>query len=275
MTSLQHQTPRIQPTDGPLGAEVLGLDLAQPLAESTQSQLRHALCEYGVLVFRQQQLEETEQVRFTRYFGTPIAHIREQPDRPVKEIFLVSNVMENGKPIGALGNEEITFHSDLSYLQRPGTISLLYAVEIPGTGGGTQWCTCSAAYAALDEELKADLRGLRALHRHEVEQQNPPEPVVHPVVRTHPETGRKSLYVSPHFTKSIVGWNASESDQLLSMLYAHMTQPCFVWTHAWQVGDIVVWDNRSTMHRRLWFPPMERRLLKRTQIFNGDDVLDE
>ena len=272
MTSIRQERFQLQPTGGPLGAEVLGLDLAQPIPESVSQQLRAQVCEYGVLVFRDQALSEPHQVDFTRCFGDPVAHIREQPDRPVKEIFMVSNVRKNGKLIGALGNEEIAFHSDLSYLQRPGTISILYAIELPGTGGGTQWCNCAAAYAALDPTLQSQLRGLRAVHRHAVAQQNPVEPVAHPVVRTHPETGKQSLYVSPHFTKYIVGWEKAASDELLATLYAHMTQPQFVWTHGWQVGDVVVWDNRATMHRRLWFPPSERRILKRTQIFNSDDI---
>ena len=272
MALTRKQAFQIQPTDGALGAEILGLDLSQPLAEPVGRQLRAHLSQVGVLIFHDQTLSDGDQVNFTHHFGTPVAHIREQPQRPVKEIFLVSNVRENGKPIGALGNEEIAFHSDLSYLKRPGTTSILYAVEIPRTGGATQWCNCAAAYTALEPALKTQLRGLRAVHRHPVAQQNPSEPVAHPVVRTLPETGRPSLYVSPHFTKYIVDWNHDDSHRLLTMLHSHMAQPLFVWTHEWHVGDVVVWDNRSTMHRRLWFPPSERRILKRTQIFNSDDI---
>ena len=169
------------------------------------ARLRRALLDHCVLVFRDQAISEEDQVRFTGYFGRPVEHVRRQPDRPVKEIFLISNIEESGQPIGALGHGELSFHSDLSYLRRPGTLSLLYAVEVPGSGGSTQWCNGYAAYEALDDHLKTRVHGLRAIHRHPVEGQNPPEPVDHPVVRTHPETGRRTLYVGPHLTRSIVG----------------------------------------------------------------------
>ena len=259
---------KIAPTGGALGAQVEDLDLSRPLEEDTARALYQALIEAGVLLFRNQALSEADQVRFTGYFGAPVAHVRRQPDRPVKEIFLISNIEEQGRPIGALGHGELTFHSDLSYLRRPGTVSILYALEVPRTGGETQWCNCRAAYEALDRAAQDRLKGLRAVHRHYNEEQNPPEPVDHPVVCTHPETGAKNLYVGPHLTKYIVGLAPDASRALLDELYAHLTQPRFVWTHQWQVGDLIVWDNRSTMHRRLPFPPNERRLMKRTQVFS-------
>lgn len=132
------------------------------------------------------------------------------------EIFLISNVREYGEPIGALGSERIDFHSDLSYLHKPGTLSLLYAVEVPADGGDTQWCDCRAAFDGM-----------------------PP----------------------------------ADSTALLAGLYAHMDQPRFLFTHRWRVGDLVLWDNRPTMHRRLPFPDAQRRLMKRTQIF-GEEVVE-
>jgi taurine dioxygenase len=227
------------------------------------------------LFFRNQHISEADQVRFTSYFGRPVEHVREQPDRPIKEIFYISNIVENGQPIGALGNEELTFHSDLSYLPQPGRISVLYAVELPKVGGATQWCNCYAAYDALEEDIKARLRGLRAVHRHAIDSQNHPTTVTQPVVRTHPETGRKALFISPQFTQYIVGLNHEESRVLLDRLFSHMTQPQFVWTHEWQLGDVVMWDNRPTMHRREPFPARERRLLKRTQIFNDETPYED
>ena len=259
---------QVVPTGGALGAEIKGLDLAQPLPPNVAQRVHRALLEHCVIFFRNQKISEGDQVDFTRYFGTPVEHVRKQLDRPIKEIFIVSNVEKDGKPIGALGNNDIGFHSDLSYLRQPGTISTLYAVELPRTGGATQWCNCYAAYEALDDELKAPLKGIRAVHRHSAESQNPPEPVDHPVVCTHPETGRKSLYVGPHLTRYIVGFSESESRKLLDSLFDHASQPHFVWTHNWQLGDLVVWDNRCTMHRRPPFPSTERRLMKRTQVFN-------
>ena len=261
-------------TNGALGAEIAGIDLRHPLSEQLIGRIRQALLDHCVIFFRKQNITEEQQVRFTGYFGPPEEHVREQDDRPVKEIFIISNVRKDGRPIGALGNEEVDFHSDLSYLRKPGTLSLLYAVEVPSTGGATQWINCYRAYDELEEELKQRLKGLRAVHRHPVETQNPPQPVDHPVVRTHPETSRKSLYVSPHMTQSIRGVGQTESRDLLERLFRHLTQPRFIWTHDWQVGDLVVWDNRPTMHRRQYFPPTERRIMKRTQIF-GQEIPQE
>lgn len=261
---------QVIPTGGALGAEIRGLDLSQPLAADVVQLLHQAILQHCVLFFRHQQISEIEQVRFTSYFGRPVEHVREQPDRPVKEVFYISNIQENGHAIGALGNEELTFHSDLSYLPQPGRISILYAVELPRVGGATQWCNCYAAYKALDQTLQTRLRGLRAVHRHPIDQQNYPGVVTHPVVRTHPETGRKSLFISPQFTKAIVGLDPADNQKLLDTLFAHMAQPQFVWTHDWRLGDVVMWDNRPTMHRRDPFPASERRLLKRTQIFNEE-----
>ncbi len=263
---------KIIPTDGALGAEIQELDLSQPLSTNDVKAVKQTLLDHCVVFFRNQKIGETDQIRFTNYFGKAVEHVRKQPERQHKEIFIISNIEEKGQAIGALGNGELTFHSDLSYMKHPGTISTLYAIEIPSTGGATQWCNCYKAYDTLNAAMKTQLKGLRAVHRHYVEDQNPPEHVDHPIVRTHPETGRKSLYVGPHLTKYIVNLDKSESDTLLNTLFAHATQPQFVWTHHWQVGDLVMWDNRPTLHRREPFPPNERRLMKRTQVFNADDV---
>jgi taurine dioxygenase len=262
---------RVIPTGGALGAEIRGVDLSGPLLEATVRCLWQALLDHCVIFFRDQEISEEQQVHFTSYFDRSCAHVRQQPDRPVNEVFVISNVEENGQAIGALGNSEVRFHSDLSYLKKPGTLSFLYAVEVPRVGGATQWVNCYAAYEALDKEMQCRLKGLRAVHRHYIESQNPVELVDHPVVRTHSQTGRKSLYVGPHLTKSIVGLSQTESREWLDQLFEHIQQPQFIWTHDWKVGDLVVWDNRPTLHRREPFPPTERRIMKRTQIF-GDEV---
>ncbi len=262
---------QVLPTGGALGAEIRGVDLSQPLSQEVVVQVRQTLLDHCVIFFRGQQISEEDQVRFTAYFGRPVPHVRTQADRAIKEIFILSNVVENDRPIGALGNRKITFHSDLSYMPQPGTISVLYAIEVPRTGGATQWCNCQTAYDTLDEDTRARLVGLRAVHRHYIETQNPLHRLVdHPVVRTHPESGRKSLFVSPHLTKYIVGYTAAQSRDLLDRLTAHMSQPRFVWNHDWQPNDLVMWDNRPTMHRREPFPATERRIVKRTQIFNDE-----
>jgi taurine dioxygenase len=261
----------ITPTGGALGAEIRGVDLSHPLSEETVNNVRRALLDHCVVFFRDQHISEEDQLRFTRYFGRPVAHVRAQPDRPIKEIFILSNLTKNGQPIGALSNVEISFHSDLSYMPKPGTLSILYAIEVPRQGGATQWCNCRAAYEALDQDTKRQLAGLRAVHRHYIETQNPLHQLVdHPVVRTHPESGHKSLFVSPHLTKYIVGLTAAQSKELLDRLVQHMAQSHFIWTHEWRPNDLVLWDNRPTMHRREPFPNSERRIIKRTQIFNDE-----
>lgn len=265
---------KIVPTGGALGAEIVGLDAARPLSRREGERLHRALLEHLVLFARGQRLSEAEQIRFTRHFGTPEAHVREQPEGASREIFIVSNVSANGEPIGALGNGELTFHSDLSYLPVPGRFSIVHAIEVPDSGGDTQWANGYTAYEAMDERMKSRVIGLRALHRHGEKTQNHSTPVYHPMVRTHPETGRRATYVSPQFTRSVEGMERSESDALLRVLLAHVTRDEFVWTHEWSAGDLVLWDNRCTLHRREPFPATSRRILKRTQIFGDPPVLE-
>ena len=259
----------VTPTGGALGAEVTGLDLRTELDAETVRQLRTAFLDHCVLFFRGQEISQRDLVRFTRYFGEPVPHVRPQPARPIEEIFVISNVTEDGKPIGALGSEEIPFHSDLSYLPEPGTISLLYAIEIPERGGETMWANGYAAYEALDPEARSRVDGLHAVHRHPIDALNTPEPTMHPVVRTHPETGRKVIYVSPHLTSHIADMEREEGRALLDALIAHATHSRFVWKHRWQVGDLVMWDNRCTMHRRMPFDDRQRRVMWRTQVFGA------
>ena len=260
---------QVKPTGGALGAEIRGLDLSRELDSDTVSTLRAAFLEHCVLYYRDQQISQRDLVRFTRYFGDPVPHVRPQPDRPIAEIFVISNVTEDGKPIGALGSEEIPFHSDLSYLPEPGTISMLYALEIPGEGGETMWANGYAAYEALDPAVKTRIDRLHAVHRHPIDALNTPEPTLHPVVRTHPETGRKVIYVSPHLTHHIADVAQKEGTILLEELIAHATDARFVWKHQWRVGDLVMWDNRCTMHRRTPFDDRQRRVMWRTQVFGA------
>ena len=257
------------PTGGALGAEVRGLDLRRELEAGTVRTLRAAFLDHSVLFFRGQEISQQDLVRFTRYFGDPVPHVRPQPDRPIEEIFVISNVTEDGKPIGALGSEEIPFHSDLSYLPQPGTISMLYALEIPVMGGETMWANGYAAYETLDPDLKHNIDRLHAVHRHPIDALNTPEPTLHPVVRTHPETGRKVIYVSPHLTHHIADLARPEGKVLLEELIAHATDARFVWKHQWRVGDLVMWDNRCTMHRRTPFDDRQRRVMWRTQMFGA------
>lgn len=254
--------------DAPLGAEIRGIDLSRPISKSNASTIQQALLDYGVIFFRGQNLSEQNQLDFTELFGEPEVHRRAQTSDSLPGIFVVSNVIENGRAIGSLGHSEIDFHSDLAYMPKPGTISTLYAVEIPEKGGATSWASGYAAYDALDASTKAEIAGKRVTHRHPTEELNPQVTTEHPVACTHPQTGRKAMFVTPYMSREILGEGLSNPDELLKKLTAHVVRQEFVYTHEWQEGDLLVWDNRCTMHRREPFDAQARRVMKRTQILS-------
>jgi len=251
-----------------LGAEVTGLNVARDLSNAFFSDIRQTLCEHnGVLILRDQHLTPEQQIDFSRRFGELFGD-REQlqgtvtqyllPDYP--QIFRVSNKIVDGQPQGRMraGNY---WHSDVSFRPTPAMVSLLYAIEIPPLGGDTQFCNMYMAYEHLSEPLQQFLSTLRARHdfavnttvgfsqetieQKDLDGQNSSE---HPVVRTHPETGRKCLFVNPGNTACLVGLSPKESKSLLAFLYEHCTQSEFVFRHRWAQGDLVIWDNRCTMH---------------------------
>ncbi|MCC2970390.1 TauD/TfdA family dioxygenase [Massilia sp. IC2-476] len=270
----------------PLGAEVLGLDLARPLGDEDFRRLHRAHLDHHVLVFRDQSITPREQVTFSRRFGPLQIHVLRQFQLPEQEeVLVISNIRENGQPIG-LGDAGHFWHSDLSYKAVPSLGSMLHAQELPTEGGDTLFANQHAAYDALPERLKREIEDLRAEHSYlakyeELRQRNPwrPKltqeqinevvPAVHKVVRTHPETGRRALFVSEHFTTRIVGLPEERSRELLEQLFAHSTRPEFVYRHQWQPKDMVFWDNRSLMHLATPFPQDQRRKLYRTTI-EGD-----
>jgi taurine dioxygenase len=262
---------QIIPTGGALGAEVRGVDLSQPLDDQTVAQLRRAFHDHCVLLFRNQQLSKTEQVRFTGYFGAPVPHPTNTRDRDadVPEITIISNIEEDGQAVGALGNAEVHFHADLVFLHEPGAVSILYCVETPESGGDTMWTNGYAAYDALDDATKERIDGLQATYVHRNPAYNPPEPPAHPLVATHPETGRKSLFISPSSAHAVEGMDDDAGESLLNELFNHATQERFVWRHQWQPGDLILWDNRCTMHRREAFDNSQRRLMLRTQTLGA------
>lgn len=261
-------TVQITPTGGALGADVTGIDISKPLSSATIAQVRAAFYRHAVLRFRGQELSKAAQVNFSRYFGEPVPHPTNSRDRDPEqpEITIISNIEENGKALGALGNAELTFHADLVFLHTPGSVSLLYCVETPSAGGDTYWSNGYAAYAALAEATKAQIEGLGVVYVHTNPAYNPPIPPVHPLVCTHPETGRKLLFLSPNAAQRVTGMDDAAGRALLDQLYAHATQARFVWRHQWQPGDLIMWDNRATMHRRDGFPQDQRRLMWRTQL---------
>ena len=249
-----------------VAAGIYGLQLRDPLDPQTAATLRRALHQHAVLYFREQDLTEADQLRTSRTFGLPLRHPTSTlPPGPIPEITPISNLNENGRPIGALSNAAVNYHTDLCFLHTPGSFATLYALETPCAGGATTWVGLEAAYQALDDNWKTRLENLDVVYIHSRPEYNPNQPATHPLVCTHPETGRKTLYFSPNHAHHIEGVDAEDSRALLDELTAHVTQQRFAWTLQWQTGDYVVWDNRCTMHCRTSFAAEERRLLKRTQ----------
>ncbi|WP_020652984.1 TauD/TfdA dioxygenase family protein [Massilia niastensis] len=274
----------IQPFAGAaLGAEVLGLDLSRPLSDDDFQRLHRAHLDHHVLVFRDQKITPAEQVAFSRRFGELQIHVLrlfQLAGHP--EVLVISNIRENGEPIG-LGDAGHYWHSDLSYKETPSLGSMLHAQELPAEGGDTLFANQHTAWDTLPGELKREVEGLQAEHSYlaryeELAQRNPwrPKlsqaqidevvPVRHPVVRTHPETGRKALFVSEHFTTRILGVSEQRSRELLDLLFAHSVRPEFVYRHQWQPHDMVFWDNRSLQHLAAGCPDQLRRKLYRTTI---------
>ncbi len=276
----------IRPLDAPVGAEVLGLDLNQPLSDADFARIHRAHLDHHVLVFRDQRITPSQQVDFSRRFGPLQIHVLHQfalAGHP--EVLIVSNIVENGRPIG-LGDAGVYWHSDLSYKERPSLGSLLHAQELPADGGDTLFANQHLAWETLPDDLKERIAGLQAEHSYLTKygelqarsswrpkltdaQVAQVPPVVHPIVRTHPENGRKALFVSEHFTTRVVGLPEAEGRELLQALFEHSTQPSLVYRHRWSPNDMVFWDNRSVMHLAAGCPPEQRRKLFRTTI-EGD-----
>lgn len=277
---------RVIPTRAALGADVLGVDLQRPLPPQQRAIVEKAWQEHLVLRFRGQgQLSYQAVVDFSRNFGDLDARpvrgaVRgsSQDDVPL-EINVISNVIVDGKPIGGLGSDEAAWHADMTYVERPPKGSLLYGAEIPPKGGETSFCNMYQAYETLPAALKNRISTLRCVHdasRNSTgelrvgykEVSDPRETVgaIHPLVRVHPVTGRSCLLLGRRRGAYVPGLPLQESEELLDALWKHATDPAFVWTQVWQLGDAVLWDNRCTMHRRESFDPSTRRIMYRTQI---------
>jgi taurine dioxygenase len=266
-----------------LACEVVGLRLWEPLSDRTVDELRELWARHPVLVFRRQALSEYELAGFSAVFGPLERVVRTEWASPVMpEIGLISNLKDGqGRPIGGLGDGELEWHSDQSYMMNPATGAMLYALELPSEGGTTSWVDLSAAYTGLPDRLKRFLEDRRAVFSYvkrlagyqgvdrviSEEAQRKTPPVLHPLVHTHPMTGRKALYLDSTTTVGIDGMDDVPGAALLDEIYAFATRPEFVYRHHWRVGDVVMWDNGFTMHRREPFDPAARRLMKRTTIF--------
>ncbi len=270
-------TLRFIPVGPALGAEVLGLD-ARRIGPEEGKALYGAWLEYHVLVIRGQPVSEDELVEFGKCFG-PIERARRQSPLAMRpEIMVISNIRENGQLLGALPDGELSFHFDRIHQEVPNKAGVLHALEIPSKGADTMFSNMCMAYETLPEKTRARLQGLRALNTYEygkthaeAKQLSADTPcAVHPVVRTIPETGRKALYVCRLMTDSINELPGAEGRELLGELCDHVEDPRFIYAHRWSVGDILIWDNRCTVHARSDFDASERRLLKRVTV--GDTV---
>jgi taurine dioxygenase len=268
----------IRPLAPSLGAEIRDLDLTSPLDRDTISAIHAAWLQHLILVFRCGEISEDDQTRLAGYFGPTVgARSKQRSDGGDRRLMLISNIRQNGEPIGLLPDGELMFHSDSVFLEKPLMGAILYAEEIPSTGGNTLFANMYDAYGSLTDELKTRVTGLQAVHVFDYETQvksgrfdrSSAPHATHPAIRTHPETGRKALYVNRLMTEELVGLPRAENDDLLQRLYRHAEDSTHVYEHIWQVNDLVMWDNRCTQHARTDFPTGERRLLRRVGI-EGD-----
>ena len=276
---------QIIPSGEALGAEIRNLDL-RDLSDSEFDSIHDAWLNHLVVLLRAQQLTDEDLIRFSRRLGNlDWAPVQETGRRFVEghpEIYVVSNVVENGVPIGSLGAGEAVWHTDMSYLETPPKASLLYALEVPRAGGNTYFCNMYLAYEHLPASLKRRASGLQVKHdgtynsggyvRQGLTAVNDPvtsSGAYHPLVVTHPETGRRALYLGRRRNAYLGGLSLVESEALLDELWSYATRDEIVWHNEWHPGDVVLWDNRCTMHRRDPFDPESRRILHRTQIQGG------
>lgn len=286
MTARTENTPGLpplvtRPLSPALGLEILGVDLSQPVTPALAAQLEAAWHEGLVILLRDQKLTMEQQVGFAECFGPP-AKIHTPGHRAGHDaVMLITNVRENGKLIGALPDGEMHFHTDQCHQERPAKASMLYAIEIPREGGNTLFANAYLAYETLPAELKRRIEGRKAVNAYDYDNASMKRGTklgegvphyAHPVVRTHPATGRKALYVNRLMTVAIEGLPESESDELLNLLFDHQEQRRFVYEHVWRVGDILMWDNRCTLHARTDFSAAERRLMRRVTILGEKPV---
>ena len=267
---------KITPLDAALGAEVTGLDPTR-IGPDDAKRLNDAFLEHHLLVLHDQKIADADLVEFGKAFGRIEKSRLISPLSGRDDIMVISNIREDGKPLGQLPDGEMSFHIDRLHQKTPCKAAALLAIELPQTGGDTCFSNNMAAYEALDEKTKAKLDGLTALHIFSYGATQPGQNMsesapraVHPLVRRIPETGKKSLFLCRLMTERINELAPEESRTLIDELCDQLEQPQFVYTHQWRVGDILVWDNRCTCHARTDFSEAERRLMKRVTI--GDDV---
>jgi len=282
----------IRPIDAALGAEVLCGDVRR-VSDAQFAAIRQAWLDHLVLVFRGQSLSDGDLIALGARFGEPDDTYRPQPtDQPGqprenRALTIVSNVIENGRPIGALSNVDLVWHTDMSYIEVPPDASVLYALEVPPMGGETGFCNMYRALETLPEDIRVRLNGLTIKHdaTHNsggflrkgfdfpADVTSSPGPS-HPAIRTHPEAGSDALFLGRRPFSYVQGLAVPKSEALLDQLWSHAARTEFSWYHTWAVGDVVIWDNRCTMHRRNAFDNNARRIMHRTQIKGTRPFID-
>ena len=275
---------QITPLPNDFAADLAGVD-ASHVDDVTFESLRAAWLRYPILRLRDQHLDDARMQAFSKRFGpleyAPMGRISDAArDRlPNPYVTTISNIVENGRPIGGLGNAEAAWHTDMSYIDHPPTASILFAVETPVSGGDTHFCNMIAALAALPAALRERARSarlkhdaahdsvgaLRQGHRHALSPLEAPG-AVHPMIRRHPENGSEALYLGRRQDAYVEGLPLAQSEALLDEVWGYVALPDATWTQQWQVGDLLIWDNRSVMHRRAAFDASARRLMRRTQV---------
>ena len=280
---------KIQKLADALGAEISGVDISKPISKEDLSEILAAWKEHLVLRFRGQELTDPQLLEISRNFGEidpPGPNSYGKPfiaDFP--DINVISNIKVGEQPVGGLGDGEAVWHADMTYIDTPPKASFLHALEIPPTGGDTAWGNMYVAYQALPSHLKQEIKGRKAIHdatynsagmiRNGMKDVTDPReaPGAHqPLVSKHPESGLPCLFLGRRRNSYILGMDLDASNQLLDELWAHIDNPEFTFTQVWQLHDLILWDNRCTLHRRDSFDPQSRRLMHRTQI-KGSPVI--
>lgn len=271
----------VEPLSPALGAVISGVDLRRPLAAAAVEAINEAFDRYIVVVFRDQDLSEGDQLRAAAGFGK--VHVRRRPangrtpggdyDTP---FMMVTNIVENGQPVGAFGDGEMWFHHDTSYYPQPHRATFLYAMKLTSRGGETCFANMYQAYDNIPLPLRQRLEGRTVLQVHDYKRREridlsrvALQNILHheqPIIITHPVTGRKALYVSRLMSARIEGFSAAESEAVLAQLFDISEDPAIVYEHKWRRGDLVVWDNWCSIHARKDFPRDEPRLMRRCTI---------
>ena len=276
----------IIPLSDAIGAEIRGVDLRQPIDEPMAREIEQAWYDHVIILFRDQEISLDQQKAFAANFGEIAIRVREGTTRAEREmgdnVMLISNIRENGEQIGKLPDGEMMFHSDTPYMENPQKATILYAIEVPTEGGETLFSNSYRVAETLPEDVKHRIAGRKALQIYDYNTDDVPTGnfdrtqhphFEHPIFRKHPETGRTSLYVSELMTDEIIGLPGDESRELLQSLFEHQRRDEFIHAHSWRPGDLLMWDNRCSVHARNDFPGDQRRLLRRITLYDEHPVM--